>query len=1269
MAKFRFPAKIALLIAVLLLVAGLAVSTFLLPSKEDQAVYESLDAQRALNAPSASVPNMEELKAAFEAEKQTATLTFETTKAYAEALQSSGYLEGGIAAWNDFLSANPDHVQAWENVGSYYQSGGDEENYQRSLEELVRLEPNETRLNALSGYYNYRKEYHKQIGVLDQLVGITNESNPDYILALADIAGLVAASPIEASALSDGASEEEKLAAHSFLEQEEAKRVAAREKAIGALILYYDKFSDQADSARVEPLVRLLAQAGRKEDAVGTAVNLSTSQPAEFKTRLADVLLFEAGPAHAIDYMDRTATGGVMLPQMRPVYARALVQQENQEKALPLLRELKGDSTEYRELYFLALSNASKQNKKLRPELIEHVEESFAAGDLTEAQKRDRVYALLGIGEKATALDYVERSLQAAEGDERLEWKKLYTALTLKPQASKRRSRARRAAAPRQTLDQRLVLAGEGKYDEKKLRQTAFEALNAGRKADAVDLFKMLAAYNGSQSTDAGQLIYLQGARIGGDDLRWVIDQANQAQGAEQSGWISLVANHASLEDINAVAQAYPSWLGHSGFSNRYVSALLQSGDQQAIASYLQSQASANQNVEAYLAVASQAEAMMDKRTAGQALLNAASIAPNDRTIWLRLTQHYFSTAEYSEAAIALDRALQANSSSAISPEAAAREQLVMNYYVGQVRTRDGDKEVASQYFSQAVAGGNRWQGDRDAHTKFLVSQMAAGDAGSAAQGFEGLLSQTPGDAVLLADYLSATLDRRDYDAAQQIVDRHSRNITFNGGADGEMIAAHPIILSGANGEMPLAQVMSAGSEVKLQFARPLPAGFSLLDSTNKPHWISYATTSYDSVLMVANSGYQLQANPTSQGLQITPVKSAPATSTDAMRQQFLRLQLLYTRQELETGNTSDALERLQSLSSEFEDNSEFLGYQGNAEYYAANLTRGLHLVKKAHALAPQNEDLRYLKRNIERFHAEHLKADYEWQKIGKHHLHIGTLEARKQFNGGWEATARHQQAFVTTSTVQRANGPLATFEGSKWNSQLSLAKFMDDSSLITGNLYGNKTGAGAGLAYQFVNQIGTTGVYADYHKPYWGLVEAVVEDATRDRVAAWHLWRPSPKWSVRVEGAYNRYHTDDDSNLVDSVGASGTILRTIWGKSPYVALAYGFDGEYHMGHVKRGNFGGGTHKLLPLRSREVHALSAIYYQDFTAWDVDDTNLELNAGYAVDRLGEHGPSVEGRLTHFVTDDVDVQIRGRYGLEVQETDNNAATIGGYVRWIW
>lgn len=1010
---------------------------------------------------------------------------------------------------------------------------------------------------------------------------------------------------------------------------------------------------------RLPLYVKLLAELDRKEEALSEAIaHTRDGLAVAYRPEVADILLNYASADATVEYVETISAQAEVAEGLQAVYARALVQQGKYETALPVLKQLSSQGGDYREWYFLALSAAAKNDAEARRDLVDHVRDSFADGDLTEAQKIDRVYALLNAGEKARALDYTERSLHASTDPEaKQKWAELHKALTIKPKPV-RTARVE----PRVTLDQKLVLARQPNAKESYIRSTAYELLAAGRKDEAVELFSVLALVNGPNSADANQLIYLWGARISGPELGWLVDRAAKAEPNARAGWVRIIADHAANEDVLAIAQIYPEWLGYTVYEQRYVSALTASGDMQALNQYMSAKATQQQSAEAYQQIASRAESVMDVRTAEQALQKAAQADPANRETWLRLTSMYASRARYSAAEQTAANALNTNSGN-VSQLEAARQDLAAHFYAGALAKRDGDEDIMRQHYSQVVAIGSQVPlSDRDSQVKYLSAQMALGQEQQASQGFENLLEVYPGDAVLLADYISALLDRGNYLQALDVSARHGADVRMSD--EVAMDDPSPMFVRSPSGTPPLLQAMSSGSELKLIFDRPIPDGFSLYPNGQAPSWVSYTTASYDTALVVAKPGYTLQAAETPQGLMVTAQPVGNHTAAEAIRQRYLRLQLLYARLELETDAIDKALGRLESLAPIYQEYPEYRAYQGNAEYYAGNLTRGLNLVKRAQEGDPGNEDIRYLRRNIERFRGEHLKADYEYRKLGDNEMQIATLEARKQYANAWDVTAKYQAAYLDTDPIQNAFAGIESTDANRWQGEFTLARFMDDSSIIEGSIYTNENQLGAGLSYQFVNALGTTNLYGQWHKPYWDTIEAVAEYAVRDRAGLWHLWRPDPKWTLRGELAGNRYSIKDKSNIAQAAAIQGLVLRTLNDKQPYVALAYGLDAEYFIGNVDR-NKAGVNNKLLPLRSREIHSLSGIFYHDFT----EDTNGELSLGYAVDRLGESGPAVEGRLHHYLAEEVEMQLRARYGLEAGNTDNDALSVGGYVRWTW
>ena len=1277
MAVKRRKVIFAILVAILVAVGGFAASLLLIPSQDHVQQLVALDEMREAEANQEESPMAEEVtgleqhKQAYVTELDAGTLSYDTVQLYSQSLLADGQNGEALKIWQAYVAANPQDVAGWKEYTRIGTEMGNEDVRLQGLQKIAELETTEENLLLLSYYQNDRQDYIGQVETLKKMVAVTNENNPQYMLDLADIALLVENEEVALAALNSYYTK------HATRLTEEAAASATPETVLEDQAVEPGENGETPASAVAQPAgadytrlpnyIRLLALAERDTEALAQALeHTKDGRGVQVRTYVAEMLLFEVGPDAAVEYVETISAQNEVPENLRAVYARALVQQGKYETALPSLKALSTKGGDYREWYFLALSSAAKEDKETRRELTLHVKESFASGELTEEQKMDRVYALLNAGEKARALDYTERSIHSAENaEDKAKWLDIYKGLTVADRQKKVSAVRRARVVPQVSLEQKFALARQPGAKEDYIRNTAFELLNANRKDEAVELFSVLAAKNGPSSSDTGQMLYLWGARIAGPELGWVIDRANSSTSMEeQSGWVSIVAAHAASEDIIAIAQQYPDWLRYTEYERRYVDALLASDDTNALNQYISSQASSSQTVDMYYIIASRAQSVADMRTAEEALQKAAQADPANRETWLRMTDMYASRARYSAAEQTALNALNTSSGGYVtSQQQAAAQDVAANYYAASFAKRRGELESAQHHFSKVVSIGQSMPlDDISSRIRIYSANMELGNEQFASQGFENMLAEDPGNANILADYMSALLDRGNYLQALDVASRHGNDVSVDDVSALEDTS--PLLVHSINGEVPLLQSMSSGRELKLIFDRPIPEHYNIFANDQNPSWVSYTTTSYDTALVVAQSGYELQAAQTPNGLMVSAVPVADTTSAEVIRQRYLRLQLLYARLELETDAVDRALERLESLAPIYQEYPEYRAYQGNAEYYAGNPIRGLNLVKRAQKGDPYNEDIRIIRRDIERFDGqEHLLVDQEYQRLGDSDMHITTLEARKQFYNSIEVIANYQTNFFDTDLIQRPNGNVISVNGHRWRGELSLAKFMDDSSVATGTLYANRDTAGAGLAYQFVNMLGTTGVYADWHKPYWDLLESVVEDGTRDRLAAWHLWRPNPDWSVRVDGGVNRYHIDDKTNIADAIGVQAFVLRGLYDE-PYIGLAYGFDGQYITSGVKHRD-GKASNKLLPLRSQEIHSLIGIVSYDVS----DDTSVEASAGYAVDRLGEHGPSAEGRVTHYIAEEVDVQLRARYGLEAGNADNDALSVGGYVRWTW
>jgi hypothetical protein len=201
------------------------------------------------------------------------------------------------------------------------------------------------------------------------------------------------------------------------------------------------------------------------------------------------------------------------------------------------------------------------------------------------------------------------------------------------------------------------------------------------------------------------------------------------------------------------------------------------------------------------------------------------------------------------------------------------------------------------------------------------------------------------------------------------------------------------------------------------------------------------------------------------------------------------------------------------------------------------------------------------------------------------------------------------------------------------------------------------------GAYFQFLNMLGETKLTLELRKSYWEFTQSVLDDATRDRAAITHVVKPATDLTIIATPNVNRYNVDGHSNVMSTAGFDFDIVYRLLDAQPYLAVGYGFDGEYNLSREKDFDATGAYTELFPLRTREIHFVSLAGGWEFS----EDTYAEGLVGYGIDRFGGNGPSIEAKLTHEFTKSLDGQIRGYYGLDSANSNNNLSRVGSYVRW--
>jgi hypothetical protein len=283
---------------------------------------------------------------------------------------------------------------------------------------------------------------------------------------------------------------------------------------------------------------------------------------------------------------------------------------------------------------------------------------------------------------------------------------------------------------------------------------------------------------------------------------------------------------------------------------------------------------------------------------------------------------------------------------------------------------------------------------------------------------------------------------------------------------------------------------------------------------------------------------------------------------------------------------------------------------------------------------------------------------------LGDNNEHITTLSGAVQAANNIELGFNVQNDFLETDNIRRArDGAIGDYDATRQRGELYAAVNLPDGARAQGSVFANNKSVGGGATFAFNNPAGRTELIGEYHRPYWDFVEAVYEHTTRDRVGAKHFATLGRGTTLGLEASYNNYNIDLRDDVAQSVLVRLNAVQELQAQSktqPYLGVGYGFDGEYLTGKPDRSIDGvGNDYYYLPVRTREVHALTGIYRHDWTP----QTHALFVGGVAYDRInGGFSPLAEGRVDQDLTNQLQVGARARYAQETNNTDNQGLNLG-------
>lgn len=924
---------------------------------------------------------------------------------------------------------------------------------------------------------------------------------------------------------------------------------------------------------------------------------------------------------------------------------------------------------------------ATNQHAKALPLLREtmknpNVDDGYYLAALNKLARKDAAA-------RKELTDYALTALQSDKGDDRAQLNYAYTLLSngqrpavlpfIKSNAESRGGEWKKmyaqltspsskgGIAKKLSREELLKLANNPKIKPSNKRQVAYTLLKDGHKTDALALFQQLAADKGPDSQEVKDLLYLWGGKLTATQMGWIQARAKAANGYDKQKWAELIAGYGDDRTAIEYVSAMPDALYNKKLRLKYFRAVAARGSTQDYDLTMRNWVAQTTDVAALVDYAATAQAYGYSNAAQNGYSRVVQLDPRHAKALAALSSLTMAKGNYSQAHQYTDRAL--------AEERVQRQPdidiSITHYNKAQLLKSQGRTAEAQSAF-QAVIQAVRQSGSQspDALSRMYQAQFNVGQGDAAVAGFRALLAKNPENKGVLADFMSALIEHKYYDEAARVANQYDKTSPNYG-------------------------KQSAVSQQKTRLA------FATADT------VTYYTK-------LAQESYAIVP---------TRVQEVPP-QVEMKRQEDLRLQLLYARIELETGQADRARQRLELLNQYYPGDPQLLSFQASMENLRGNREKATELLQQAQAQAPENESIAQMlsdttraPQTVNQTGQQYVKLDHEYRKYGAPSEHITTLSGVVRISPknelGMSVANDYIQPKNLTEPTNEVGPGAADYkkhkDASKQYGEVYLAHYFDNGSRLQGSLFAsgqlsdttnrdifdnsttisNNGDLGGGLYYGFNTRLGRTEALAEYNRPYWDFAWASYYNASRDRVGFKHYAALTPRTSIGIETSLNNYsilpvkqhfpgipltREYPESDDLEQTGLFRLSLvhqlQAETERRPYFGIAYGFDGEYIIDRTMVDTTPGNRRQVFQLSERDVSQLSAIYRANWTP----RTRAMFSAGWVADFYSNtDGPLVEGNITQDLTKKLELGVRGRYSRISSYSDSNAVDVGTHLKY--
>jgi hypothetical protein len=452
--------------------------------------------------------------------------------------------------------------------------------------------------------------------------------------------------------------------------------------------------------------------------------------------------------------------------------------------------------------------------------------------------------------------------------------------------------------------------------------------------------------------------------------------------------------------------------------------------------------------------------------------------------------------------------------------------------------------------------------------------------------------------------------------------------------------------------------------ELLVRFSGPVDAALLAGLAGRRPDWVEAVSVGYDSALIrftrpvlatLAGDGIELAPAPPPPAAGPAAGPGAPPVPADAAER---RLEILRAQVLARDGDAAGARRRLLALGAAGGEDAEAALSLADVEAGLGHPRRALDLYDRVLAREPDRDEAAFARRRLARERGPQLRADFELQSAeGADTQVIATLRGRTFLSDLVEAGATSETRRVRADELRAPDGSVGPVDATRARTEAYLSIGFDEGDALRLSLFPSSGGLGAGIGYLTRALGGETEVTADLRRPYWELLQGIVDGGRVDRVAIRHERPLAHRLTGGASARASRYGVDGAEDAGRSVGVSATLRYALVEGDPRLSVGYGLDGEYVSGVAERTDATGAAYRPLDLATREIHAVDLNAGGRFgrgwlpglpaSAEPDGPASWEAFAGWAVDRFGGSGPFLGGTLLLNAAEALDLGAQASY----------------------